>query len=313
MTYGWLTAGVVRSAIDLMVTVLVSRLQAAVLGVAVATGAYAQAQSSPIPAPLSPTPPRPAIASEAPIGARDVIEIHVFQDANLNTRATVGDDGMISMPPLGKVPVAGLTLPQIEQRIKSMLEARFLNKADVTVDLIEAGSTPISVIGAVSRPGRIGVTGNITLLQAITQAGGLAAGYGKSLYILRTASNGLTEQIAIDVDDLMVNGNPDVNLPLHANDVINVPVESLVTVYVLGEVMKPGQVQFRASQRPTLLPALAVAGGPTDRASRGILLKRNFNGETKTLTFNYGRIVDGRQADAQLQDGDTIYIRASLF
>jgi polysaccharide export outer membrane protein len=292
----------------------VSRLQAAVLGAVIAGSAFAQAPSSPIPAPLSSAAQRPAIASEAPIGPRDVIEIHVFQDAALNIRVTVGDDGMISMPPLGKIAVAGLTLSQIEQRIKSTLEARFLNKADVTVDLIQAGSTPISVIGAVSRPGPIGVTGNITLLQAITQAGGLAAGYGKSLYILRTAANGLTEQIAIDVDDLMVNGNPDVNIPLHANDVINVPIESLVTVYVLGEVMKPGQVQFRASQHPTLLQALAVAGGPTDRASRGILLKRSgASGETKTLTYNYGRVVDGREADAQLQDGDTIYIKASMF
>src|SRR5207244_7695200 len=144
-------------------------------------------------------------------------------------------------------------LTQIEQRIKSLLEARFLNKADVTVDLIEAGSKPISVIGAVSRPGRIGITGNITLMQAITTAGGLAPGYGRNLYVLRTGTNGLTEQIAIDIDELMVNGNPDVNLPLRANDVINIPIESMMNVYVLGEVMRPGKVQFRGSQRPTLL------------------------------------------------------------
>lgn len=278
-----------------------------------ATSAFAQTASSPIPAPLSAQPP-PALASDAPIGPRDVIEIHVFQDANLNVRATVGDEGTITMPPVGKILVSGLTLPQIEMRIKTLLEARFLNKADVSVDLIEAGSKPISVIGAVNKPGRIGITGNISLMQAITTAGGLAAGYGRTLYVLRTAPNGLTEQISVDIDDLMVNGNPDVNLPLRANDVINVPMESLINIYVLGEAMKPGVVQFRASQRPTLLQALSMAGGPTDRASNTLLIKRmNPDGKMTTETCDFRKIVRGRQNDVVLKDGDTIYVNASFF
>jgi polysaccharide export outer membrane protein len=286
---------------------LASRVLTFIVAALVAVGSFAQVPASPIPAPLSSQPV--AIASDAPVGGRDILSIRVFQDPNFNTTATVTEEGTITMNPLGKVPVAGLTLPQIEQRIKSLLEARFLNKADVTVDLIEAGSKPISVIGAVSRPGRIGVTGNITLMQAITAAGGLAPGYGRSLYVLRSAPNGLTEQIAVDIDDLMVNGNAEVNLPLRANDVINIPVESMINIYVLGEVMRPGKVQFRGSQRPTLLQALAEAGGPTDRASRTVLLKR----ANDTKPFNYSRIVDGRVADIALQDGDTIYIKASFF
>src|SRR2546430_2282314 len=126
-----------------------------------AARSFAPTPSSPIPAPLSSQ--SVAIASDAPVGPRDIIAIRVFQDSNLNTTATVTEEGTITMNPLGKVPVSGLTLMQIEQRIKSLLEARFFNKADVTVDLIEAGSKPISVIGAVNRPGRIGVTGNISL------------------------------------------------------------------------------------------------------------------------------------------------------
>ena len=272
-----------------------------------AAGVFAQTPQSPIPAPLSSQPN--AIASDAPVGSRDVLEIRVFQDPSFNVRATVGDDGAITVPPLGKIAVSGMTLPQIEQRIKALLEARYLNKADVTVELIEAGSKPISVIGAVNRPGRIGITGNISLMQAITAAGGLAAGYGHNLYVLRTATNGLTEQVAIDIDELMVNGNPDVNLPLRANDVVNIPLEPTINVYVLGEVMKPGKVQFRGAQHPTLLQALAEAGGPTDRAARTVLLKRA--NDTKSL--NYHRIVDGRTPDVELQDGDTIYLKASFF
>jgi polysaccharide export outer membrane protein len=283
------------------------------LMIGVLIAASALAQTSPIPPPLSTAPPQ-AIASEASVGARDVIEIRVFQDPSFNTRATVGDDGAINLPPLGKIPVGGLTLAQVEQKIKLALEARLLQKADVSVDLIEAGSKPISVIGAVTKPGRIGITGNISLMQAITTAGGLAPGYGRTLYVLRTASNGLTEQIAIDVDDLMVNGNSDINLPLRANDVINIPIEQMINIYVLGEAMKPGVVQFRSSQHPTLLQALSMAGGPTDRASNTLLVKRmSPDGKMSTNSHNFRRIVSGRDDDVPLKDGDTIYINASFF
>ena len=252
-------------------------------------------------------------ASDAPIGPRDVIEVKVFQDPNLYTKMTVTDDGRITMPLLGKVDVSGLTPTELETRIKTLLEAKYINKADVSVTVLEAGSKPISVIGAVTRPGRIGITGNITLIQAITQAGGLANGYGRTLYVLRTASNGLTEQIAIDIDDLMVNGNPDLNLPLRANDVINVPIDSSINIYVLGEVMRPGSVQFRRSQTPTLLQALAAAGGPTDRASKKVILKRVVAGAEKTFRYDFKKIIDGRQDDIVLQDGDRIVFAESFF
>jgi len=253
-----------------------------------------------------------ASGSDAPVGPRDQIEVKVFQDPNLNTKATVTDDGRITMPLINKVAVSGLTPTEIEQRIKTLLE-KFINNPDVSVTVIEAGNRPISVIGAVMHPGRIGITGNISLIQAITQAGGLATGYGRALYVLRTASNGLTEQISVDIDDLMVNGNPDLNLPLRPNDVINVPVDSSINIYVLGEVMRPGSVQFRRSQTPTLLQVLSSAGGPTDRASRKVVLKRVVGGVEKTFHYDFRKIIDGSQSDVVLMDGDRLIFQESFF
>jgi polysaccharide export outer membrane protein len=252
-------------------------------------------------------------STDAPLGARDVLDIKVLQDSNLNTKTTIGDDGKLTMPLLGKVDVSGMTATQAEQHIKSLLESKYMTKADVVLQVLEYGNKPISVIGAVVHPGTIGASGNITLLQAITQAGGLASGYGKSLYVLRTASNGLTERIDIDIEDLMVNGNPDLNLPLTPNDVINVPVDTPLTIYVLGEVMHPGTVQFRRSQTPTLLQALAGAGGPTDRAGRRVVIKRMTNGKEQTIPVNYKSILSGNRTDVMLMDNDTIYITESLF
>ena len=284
-------------------------LLAALLAVAPA----ASAQLSPVPQarPFQIDPV--STSSDAPIGARDVLDIKVFQDSALNTRATVTDDGKITMPVIGKVDVSGLTPVQVETKIKALLD-RYINKADVSVQVLEAGSKPISVIGAVMHPGRIGATGNLNLIQAITQAGGLAPGYGRTLYVLRSGANGLSDQLAIDIDDLMIRGNPDLNIPLRANDVINIPVDSVVTVYVLGEVMRPGKVQFRSSQQhPTLLQALAETGGLTDRASRTVVVKRQVNGAEKTIEMNFKRIIDGKQSDLPLLDNDTIVVKESIF
>lgn len=251
-------------------------------------------------------------ASSSRVGSRDTLDIKVLQDEKYNTRAVVSDDGQINIPQVGKVDVAGLTAHEVEGRIKSILEARYLTHADVTAQIVEFGNKPISVVGAVTHPGSISASNNLTLIQAITQAGGLAPGYGKTLYVLRTGQNGLTEQLSVDVEDLLVAGNADLNIPLVPNDVINIPMEVPMTVYVMGEVVHPGPVQLKRSQSPTLLQAIAAAGGPTDRASRTATIKRNANGQSKVIRANYRRLAEGNEPDVPLQDGDTIYLKESF-
>jgi polysaccharide export outer membrane protein len=252
------------------------------------------------------------VTSTTRIGPRDVLEIKVVQDEKLNTHATVSDDGQITMPLIGKVDVSGLTQREVEARIKSVLEARYMTHADVSAQVVTFGNKPISVVGAVTHPGSIGTTGNMTLIQALTEAGGLSTGYGRTIYVLRTGQNGLTEQLAIDVEELMVTGNPDVNIPLAPNDVINVPMEVPMTVYVFGEVTHPGPVQLKRSQSPTLLQAIAAAGGPTDRAGKQATIKRMVNGVSKLIRVNYRKLADGNDPDVTLLDGDTIYLRESF-
>ena len=251
-------------------------------------------------------------SSDVRIGPRDVVDVKVVQDDKLNVTATVSDEGAITMPTVGKIIIAGMTQRQAEQRIQQVLESRVLNKADVIVQITQFGSKPISVVGAVTKPGNVGGT-NLTLIQAITEAGGLAPGYGKTLYVIRTGASGLSEQIPVDIDDLMVAGNPDLNLPLAPNDVINVPVEIPLTVYVMGEVTHPGKVELPRTQNPSLLQAIAAAGGPTDRAGKTAKITRNDSGKSKTVSANWKRIAEGSGKDVPLQDGDTIYIKESIF
>src|SRR4051795_7239117 len=81
---------------------------------------------------------------DAPLGARDVVDIKVLQDSNLNTKTTIGDDGKLTMPLLGKVDVAGMTPSEAEVHIKSLLESKYMTKADVVLQVLEYGNKPIS-------------------------------------------------------------------------------------------------------------------------------------------------------------------------
>ena len=255
----------------------------------------------------------PLLTTDAPVGARDILDIRVLEDATMSGRVTVADDGQIILNIIGKFPVAGLSASQIEAKLKSHLETNFIPKATVSVQVVEFASKPISVVGAVVHPGRIGASGNTTLIQAITQAGGLVPGHGRELYVLRTGRNGLSEQLAVDIEELMVRGNPDVNIPLAPNDLVNVPVDAPIRIYLMGEVMRPGTVDFRRSQTPTLLQALAAAGGPTDRASRKVTVRRNVRGKQETITVNYRDILRGKKKDLILQDNDTVFVDEALF
>lgn len=265
------------------------------------TAAFAAAQELPI------------LSTDAPVGPKDVVDVKVMEDANISGRVTVSEDGTLPLNVVGKVQVAGLTSTQIEGKLKALLEADILTRATVSVQVVEFASKPISVVGAVVRPGRIGATGNTTLIQAITQAGGLAAGHGKQLYVLRTARNGLSEQVAIDITQLMVEGRPELNIPLAPNDLVNVPLDTPISVYVMGEVMRPGKIEFRSSQTPTLLQAIAAAGGPTDRASRRVVIKRIVNGREQTIKMNFREIISGKRNDELLLDNDTVYVEEALF
>jgi polysaccharide export outer membrane protein len=248
------------------------------------------------------------------VGPRDLISVHVDEDAKLNGDRRVSEAGTINLPVLGDVPVVGKTTPEITQAVKKLLEDKYMQRASVDVQVIEFRSRPISVIGAVKQPGNLGFSGRWTLLEALTAAGGLTENHANVAYVLRRSDNGLSDQVTIDLDDLLVRGDQAVNVPIFANDLINVPVTVEVTVYCLGEVAKPGALLFKSNERITLLAAIAHAGGLTERASNKILVKRAAHGDGPAeITVDYKRILAGREPDVDLRQGDVIVAKESFF
>jgi protein involved in polysaccharide export with SLBB domain len=148
----------------------------------------------------------------------------------------------------------------------------------------------------------------------LTAAGGLAAQHGDVIYVIRHGESGLSDQLAVDVDDLLLRGDPRANIPIYPADLINVPATVEVTVFCLGEVAHPGAVTFKSTERMTLLTAIARAGGLSDRASKKVQIKREgAGGMVQQMEVDYKAVLAGKVADPVLQEGDVLVVKESFF
>lgn len=247
------------------------------------------------------------------LGPKDLIAIKVYEVPELNIESRVTEQGSVNLPLIGEVPAEGLTEAGFAQRLKELLEARYVNRASVSVEVREFRSRPITVIGAVKTPGNLAFPGRWTLIEVLAAAGGLSDAHGEFAYILRRAENGLSDQVAVRIDDLFVRSDAKANLPIFANDLINVPSTVEVTIFCLGEVLSPGALKFRSTERITVLSVIARAGGLSDRASKKMAIKRR-KGQTlqEEIEVDYKKILAGKEPDLELRDGDVLVIKESL-
>jgi protein involved in polysaccharide export with SLBB domain len=122
---------------------------------------------------------KPLPVNDYKIGAKDLLDITVFELPELNQTVRVSEDGSITLSMLGKVTVAGLSAQELEKKLGQLLEEKWLNTtAHVTVFIKEYQR--VSVLGAVAKPGMYELVGPTNLLQILALAGGLpAAGWGR--------------------------------------------------------------------------------------------------------------------------------------
>ncbi len=247
------------------------------------------------------------------IGPGDLIEIKVFDVPELNITVRVSGNGLITLPLIGNITAEGLTRSQLENRLAAMLEKNYLKNAQVTVFIKEHHSQMVSVIGAVKTPGNHELYGEKTILELISLAGGFTPDASKKIIIIRKLKEGKSISLSIDMDELMLEGNPKLNIPLKAGDIINIPAESHMNIYIFGEVKNPGHIQMIKEGDITLLRAIAQAGGFTDRARKGsVLVKRRENGKEKKIKINVKSILKGKKPDFVLENNDIIHVPESI-
>jgi polysaccharide export outer membrane protein len=254
-------------------------------------------------------------SAEYKIGPKDLLEITVLGVQEISKIVVrVSEEGRITLPLLGEVEVGDLTKFEVEKKLAGLAGEKIVLKPQVTVHILEYLSRRVSVIGAVENPGPFELLGRQTVLAAISASGGLTRDAGEEIVIIRQLPHGDSTSIRVSIDGLFVQGDPKLNVVLEPGDVVNVPVDKLVPIYVFGQVRNPGALQVKRSSLPTLTQVIAQAGGFTDRANRKRVLirRKDAAGKELEITVNVRNILKGKAKDVQLLVNDTIYVPESL-
>lgn len=174
--------------------------------------------------PIAPAADSPAVLPEGyRIGAGDMLQVSVYKEPEASIAGTVvRADGNISLPLIKEINVAGLTPAEAEKLLTSKF-ARFIDSPDVTVIVTQVLSQKIYMVGAVRSVKPINLTARITVLQALTEAGGLTDyAKRKKIYILRN-ENGQQVRLPFNYDAVIKGEKMDQNIMLLPNDTIVVP------------------------------------------------------------------------------------------
>ncbi len=250
------------------------------------------------------TAPAEVLAQEYVLGENDLIKITVYQNDDLTTVARINGDDNIRMPLIGDVKVGGLTVPEAEKKIAKRLADGFLVNPNVSIFIKEYHSKKVTILGEVAKPGLYELTGDATLLEIISKAGGLTDKAGNEALVKRTIyKNGKEENsyIRVNIEDLTERGKLSANIPIQDKD--NIFITKGGVIYVTGQVKTPGV--FKYEDGTTVMKAIALAQGLTDKSAPGRteIIRKEGN---KDVHIHAGM-------DTPVKPGDLVSVPESFF
>jgi polysaccharide export outer membrane protein len=247
-----------------------------------------------------------------PIGANDLIGVSVYDAPELTGTLRVGADGFIRLPMLKQpIKAQGLMPGQLEAVVAEALRGEhILVDPFVKVTVAEYNSHPISVAGAVNQPITFQATGPVTLLEAITRAGGLAPEAGAEILVTNGKASpvGATPPLVqrVLVKGLMDPAYPALNVVLKGGEEIRVPEKG--KVYVMGNVKMPGAYSMEDTES-TVLKVLALSQGLMPYAGKeAYIYRRDANGDNHEIIIPLSKILERKAPDESLLANDILYV-----
>ena len=278
------------------------------------------------------------------IGAEDLLEIAVFEAPELDRTLRVSANGQISLPLLGSSQAAGLTSRELEVVIQELLRRSYMKDPHVSVFVKDMQSHPVSVFGAVKKPGVFQIRGSKRLIEVLSMTEGLSDDAGDTVVVMRQAQpagttvpmvdggpasapalqekagNGAATQavaggsvsretLNINLKDLLNSPDSRSNVLIYPGDVIKVTPAGVV--YVVGEVKKPGGFVLKTNENISVLQALALAEGPTRTSARSrvrIIRNDGTTGARVEIPIDLGKILAGKLPDPILLPKDIVFV-----
>ncbi len=242
------------------------------------------------------------------LGSRDLIQIKVYQQPDLTQEIRVDDDGTVTLPLIGQVRATGLTVEAFAREL-TVRYKEYLFNPEITVFVKEYHKREIevSVLGEVARPGFYRFPEKSTLLDVIAQVGGLKPESGERVIVLRPKQQGKAgeaDAIVVNAQDLFTPGGVKTqNFELHEGDTVQVPRAD--QYFIFGEVVRPGSYKLEKGTTLTVLKAIILAGGFTDKAAKkGIKITREEGAGKASIKADL---------DTEVRSQDIIIVPESFF
>src|SRR3989338_1932336 len=266
--------------------------------------------------PLEKPEPLEISAKDYTIAEPDVLYISVWKEPELTASVKVRPDGKISFPLVGDVFVRGMTPDQLKKELTIRLK-KYIVEPLVFVKVETIESQRVYLLGAFENPKVLQLTHKTTLLEAITQAGGIAIdkytgeeiGDTENAYISRN-------NIILDINfrKLLRENDMKQNIPLKPGDIIYMPpaISPGSEVYVFGEVNTPGRISLKKDAR--ISEILARAGGlPKENYTVGdIAVARGNIKNPQVINIDFKKIITGDLThDIQMKHRDIVYVSST--
>ena len=265
------------------------------------------------------------LPSEYALGPGDQITINALEAEEISGKPLlIESSGNIEVPLIGRVHAADLTVEQLQEELTTRLKT-YVKDPQVSVNVTEMHSQPVSIIGSVASPGVHQLEGRKTLVEMLSLAGGVRQDAGYDLKITRklefgqiplpSANPDPTGQFSIaDVRlrDIMEAKNPEQNILIMPHDIISVPRAEMV--YVIGDVMKTGSIVLGDQKEVSVLQALSMAGGlgKTARPRDAKILRPVSGSATRVeVPVDLKAVLAGKTTDISMHAEDMLFVPTS--
>lgn len=267
----------------------------------------------------------PEVPSSYVLGPGDQIVIQALDVEEIsNNPIPIGMKGDVTLPIVGRLHAAGLTVEEFEAQLNDRL-GKYLTHPQASVIVSEFASQPVSVLGAVKNPGVHQLQGRKTLAEILSLAGGTQDDAGYLVKITRrkewgriplpNAREDPTGQFTVaevDLRSIVEAKNPSANILIRPHDVISIPRAQLI--YVIGQVRKPGGFVLRERESVSALQALSLAEGLDHVAAPGnarIIRSGPDPKERTEVAVDLKKILEGKAPDIPLRPEDILFVPTS--